>query len=125
MNARILSSTRPIWSRHACAASRAETSRLEIFEISSEIVSSLSIKSCLVQLIAAQKVAKKPLKIKVIRNYSIRICFEFPDLRSAFDEGGRSSNFGFRIPIVPIQPYPLPMRITGGKQARRILKVPK
>src|SRR6267154_375557 len=115
MNARILSSTRPIWSRHACAASRAETSRLEIFEISSEIVNSLSIKSCLVQLIAAQKVAENTRKIKGIPGQVIRICFEFPDLRGAFDEGGRSSNFGFRIPIAPIQPYPLPMRITGGK----------
>jgi 16S rRNA (guanine966-N2)-methyltransferase len=44
----------------------------------------------------------------------IRICFEF-----------RISNFGFRIPMLSVRPYLAVMRITGGKEARRILKVPK
>src|SRR6267154_6036060 len=98
MNARILSSTRPIWSRHACAASRAETSRLEIFEISSEIVNSLSIKSCLVQLIAAQKVSENTRKIKGIPGQVIRICFEFPDSEVLLTKEVdlRVSNFEFK-----------------------------
>src|SRR5258705_3602691 len=114
MNARIFRSTRSIRSRQARTASRAETSRLESFEISSEIVSSLSINSATFNSIAAQKVAKKSLQIKVIREWILRICFEF-----------RSSNFGFRIPITTLGPYATSVRITGGEQARRILKVRK
>jgi len=41
------------------------------------------------------RMIKKTCNSAPFSNFGVRICFEFLDLRSAFDEGGRFSIFGF------------------------------